>query len=134
GIDTPGGPLVVSHLIFHVERQGRVAGESGVVPWIGHCSHLVALAERGGERFIALIPRDDLQLTAVETLARIPSARVVVAGFAPAALAPAPFAGELGLKPALAAARAVQMAGILDRLLALCGDYGNTRVHFGTPL
>ena len=134
GIDNPGGPLAVSDLIFQLDHQGRLSGEDGLVPWIGHCSHLVALAERGGERFIALIPGDDLQLTAVETLARIPSARVVVSGFAPAALAPAPFAGELGLKPALAAARAVQMAGILDRLLALCVDYGNTREQFGKPI
>lgn len=134
GIDNPGGPLAVSDGIFQLDHQGRLSGEDGLVPWIAHCSHLVTVAERDGERFIALIRGADLQLTSVETLARIPSARVVASTVAPAALAPAPLAGELGLKPALAAARAVQMAGILDRLLALCVEYGNTREQFGKPI
>lgn len=134
GLEIPPGPIAVAQALFQLDGDRRLSGGDAVVPWIAHCRHLVVVAESAGEHFICLLERNDLELDRVETLARIPSSRVAAEAVRPAATAAAPGLGELGLLPAIAAVRTVQMAGILDRLLALCVEYGNTREQFGRPI
>src|SRR5690606_8362758 len=131
GLEIPPGPIAVAQALFQLDGDRRLSGGDAVVPWIAHCQHLVVVAESAGEHFICLLERNDLEFDGVETLARIPSSRVAAEAVRPAATAAAPGLGELGLLPAIAAVRTVQMAGILDRLLALCVEYGNTREQFG---
>lgn len=135
GIDIPEGPIAVAEVVFNLDSSQRISGIDPLVPWIEHCQHLVVVAEQSGQHFVCLLKRDDLSLESVETFARIPSSRVAASAVTPVAIAAADgITGELGLLPAIATLRTVQIAGVLDRLLALCVEYGNTREQFGRPI
>ena len=135
GLEIPEGPIAVAEGVFRLDHNQHISGTDALVPWIQHCQHLVVVAEQSGQRFVCLLNRDEVSLETVETFARIPSSRVVASGATPVAIAAADnIIGELGLLPALATLRTVQIAGVLDRLLALCVEYGNTREQFGRPI
>ncbi len=134
GIERPQGALAVSGAIWALSDEGLVSGEDGLVPWLPQCGHLLLLARGAGGDAICLFKHDQLALLPVETIERTPAGSITLAGATPNAMAPVSDLGALGLLPHLATLRAVQMAGLLDTMLALCVDYGNTRAQFGKPI
>lgn len=144
GMDLPGAPMAVAGEVFQLGENSpdsgvRVSGASAVTPWITVCDHLLVLARNDRESRLCLLHRHDITVEDIETIARLPGGRIDVANAEPLASAVLPNTlssalGELGLLPLLACVRTVQMAGLIDRLLELCVDYGNTREQFGRPI
>jgi len=135
GLDAPDGPLAVATELLQLDEAGRARATELAVPWADQCTHVVAVAARAGDARLCLLRRADAQAERESTIGRIPGAWLTFDGVAPAASAPVPAAlGPLGLLPQVAVLRAAQMAGCLDRVLALCVEYGNTRVQFGKPI
>lgn len=134
-LDAPAGPLSLVTDVLQLDDAGRVHADDVVVPWAEQAEHTVAVAARGTQAYLCLLRRSDAQSSPQTTIGRIPSVRLKFAGVAPLAMAPLPAPlGPLGLLPHIAVLRATQMGGTLDRLLALCVEFGNTRVQFGKPI
>lgn len=134
GIEPPPGPLAVVTTVCALDADDRITGIEVLLPWARAGGSAVVLAERGGKRWVAQVTLDDTDFSARHTVARLPSARVQLEAKPTLRLAPAPAFGPLGLLPALAVLRSVQIAAALDRVLALTVDYANTRQQFGKPI
>ncbi|MCR9220998.1 MAG: acyl-CoA dehydrogenase family protein [Alphaproteobacteria bacterium] len=119
----PGAPLTVS-------RAG-VSGALAAVPWGGAASHLVAEGVRDGTAQTLLLARADVVGRPTPSLSREPYETLTLEAVAPAAAGP----GEAGRLLHLGAAlRSLQIAGALEKVLALCVDYAQTRRQFGRPI
>ncbi len=132
GLTLPGGPLALTDSPLVMAADGALSGTL-VVPWGGQCEHLVAVAEGPQGPSLCLLA------AAAGTphpggTSRIPALALCLDGMQPLASAPAPARAEFGLRAELAAVRAAQIGGALERLLALCVEYGNTRTQFGRPI
>jgi acyl-CoA dehydrogenase len=107
------------------------------VPW-GRCAGRIVLpidVGTDGELFGLLEP-DDVVVEPGSSLAREPRDRVrVVTAALPAerVLQAPPGAGEL-LRLRMVLARALQIAGAAEQVLALCVRYANEREQFGRPI
>jgi acyl-CoA dehydrogenase len=135
GIDIPEGPLAIAEDLLQLDAAGALHGDGIKLPWADQAGHFVAVAQGQDGLRLCLVRRADVVSAPAATISRIPCGRLSLAKVAPVAVAPLPAAlGPLGLLAHLAVLRATQMGGCLDRLLALCVDYGNTRVQFGKPL
>ena len=135
GIAPPAGPLSVVTTVFALDAHDRITGSEALLAWTHPGSSTVVLAERGGKRWLALVTLDAEDLSPRDSVARVPSARLKLHAKAAQQLGPAPaLFGPLGLLPAMAVLRAMQIAGALDRVLALTVEYANTRQQFGKPI
>jgi acyl-CoA dehydrogenase len=135
GIEPPAGPLAVFTCILTLDAQDRLTGTEAWLPWARAGGSAVAVAEREGQRSLVLLALDEGDLTPLDSVARVPGARVVLSGKPAARRVPAPSCvGPLGLLPAMGVLRSVQMAAALDRVLALTLEYANTRQQFGKPI
>lgn len=135
GLEIPDGPVALAEEIMALDEDGRVSGSASLVPWLSQCDYLLVVARQNQSTHLCLMDRQSLELSAVDTLARIPSSRVQCHKATPIDFAEiGDLVGELGLLPHIATLRTVQMAGLLDRLLSLCVEYGNDREQFGRPI
>lgn len=134
GLARPDGVLAVSGAMWRISNDGLVSGTDALVPWLPVCSHLLLVARGEAGDVLCLFERERLGLRTVETIERTPAGALSLDGVRPLSAAAAAGLGPLGLRPHLAALRSVQMAGLLDTMLALCVEYGNTRVQFGKPI
>jgi acyl-CoA dehydrogenase len=135
GLAIPAGPLALCGDVLRLNDSLCVDGTDVVVPWASQADAFVAVAVGRNGSQLCLIRRTDVDVVAQNSISRIPCARLSLAGVAPVAMAPVPDGiGVLGLLPHIAALRAAQMGGCLDRLLGLCVEFGNTRVQFGKPI
>ncbi len=134
GLAIPAGPLTLATAPMTMDAEGLVNGTDPLVPWVPQADHIVLVARQGDASVLCLFERASLDCTPQETIGRNPGGRIVLNGVRPLQAAPYPDGGALGLLPQLAALRAVQIAGALDRVLMLCVEYGNTRVQFGKPI
>ncbi|MBI2528467.1 MAG: acyl-CoA/acyl-ACP dehydrogenase [Candidatus Rokubacteria bacterium] len=147
GLEVPLGPLAVAPVrrgdLLRLERAGggwRLGGSAGRVPWGGGAGHLVVVTtpdgRAGGEpAMIALVAAGQAQVTTDVNLALEPRDTLVFDGAPVLAAAPAParIPGDvLWLYGALA--RAAQMAGGLEYLLAQTVQYAGERKQFGKPI
>jgi len=130
----PAAALTISTAIWALDSDGRLSGSDSLLAWGGQTAGIVGITSKDSHYYVALVDPADVQLQAVQTYARTPAARMQFSGVKPVQLQPARFIGAQGLQPHLAILRSVQMAGALDHLLALCVEYGNTRVQFGKPI
>lgn len=136
GLEVPHGPLTIA-AAQRADRLDGTRGRHGVlvsglayrVPWGGDCGHVVAVV--GGDALVLLAHGE---ATRVErNLAREPRVTLRFDARACVASAQLAAAGErLFLEGALA--RAVQMIGALERVLAYSVNYANERVQFGRPI
>lgn len=136
GLEIPDGPLAISSDLLQIDDAKGISGADVIVHWADQADYFVAVAtDNSKAAHLCLIRRSDAQSAPQATISRIPCARMSLAGVTPVAIAPLPAGiGSLGLLPQLAALRATQMGGCLDRMLALCVEFGNTRVQFGKPI
>lgn len=135
GIEPPAGPLVVFNSLLSVDANGQLAGAEAWLPWAHAGGSAVALAERDGQRWLALLTFGPDDLVPLDSVARVPGARVMLHGTPAQRLAMAPSClGPLGLLPALGVLRSVQIAAALERVLTMTIEYANTRQQFGQPI
>lgn len=136
GLEVPHGPLTIVAVQRADRLDGarahdglRVSGLTHRVPWGGDCGHVVAVVD--GDT-VALLARGES--TRIESnLAQEP--RVTLRFDAQACVASAELVGaDERLLCDGALARAVQMIGALERVLAYSVNYANERVQFGRPI
>jgi len=129
------GPVTVSATLYQLDADDQLHGRDSGVSWAPLCESIVAVAERGNDRYVCLLSGEQCRGEPQETLSREPTGALDLAGVAPVAIADAPQTiGALGLLPHLASMRAVQIGGALEELLSLCVEYANTREQFGRPI
>jgi len=135
GLALPTGPVTVSTALYQLNANDKLQGHDSAVAWAPLCENMVAIAERGDNRYVCLLTQKQFQVEPQETLAREPSGAVNLVGVTPLAIAGAPKPiCELGLLPYLASLRSVQIGGALEELLSLCVEYANTREQFGRTI
>jgi len=122
GLPVPEGPLAAS-----VFSAGRASG----VAWGRHVDGVAAFAERDGRGFVAFVPKAELSVTPGENIAREP--RDVVALNADVAWVQAGVTA-LQIRAIGAAMRSLQIAGALEAITAMTGQYAQDRVQFGRPI
>jgi acyl-CoA dehydrogenase len=113
-------------------ERWQLSGKLARVPWAKEAVGMVVLASQGERCLVASVARDAYQVTAAHNLAGEPRDDVELAS-APAAAA----ATDLGVEDwrALGAiARSAQIAGAMQKLLALSVQYAQERVQFGRPI
>ncbi|MDB5971403.1 MAG: acyl-CoA dehydrogenase [Hydrocarboniphaga sp.] len=135
GIEAPAAPLAVAGALLQIDGDGCVSGDDALVSWAPQAQVIVAVAQGAGARQLVLLSTLDAELTPQRTLDRLPAARARFRGARPLQAVAAPAVlGETGLLAPLAVLRALQLAGSLSQVLALCIDYANTRSQFGKTI
>lgn len=135
GLEPPPGAITVATAEMILSGDGRVTGVDELVPWSQMATSLIVMARSATGYRLCVINTADAAWTPKTTYARIPSSAMRLESVKPVRSAPVPpIMGELGLLPALATLRSVQIAGILDHILALCIEYANSRIQFGKPI
>ncbi|WP_219412399.1 acyl-CoA dehydrogenase family protein [Pseudonocardia nigra] len=144
GLALPAGPatVAVGRPADALELTGgpggwRVSGRLHRVPWAGEAERVVALAQRGGDRFVLSLPAAGAAVVPGRNLAGEPRDTVNFDDLAlpDDAVAPAPehvTADALLLRGALG--RAALIAGALARVTDLTVRYTNEREQFGRPV
>jgi acyl-CoA dehydrogenase len=141
-LNVPLGPITVAPVRpaenLTLARDGgswRLSGTASRVPWGASAGHVVVLAEGDGKSMVALVKGGTAKAEADVNLAQEPrdtltwsNAPVLAAGTVGAGLP----ADALMLAGAMA--RAAQMAGGLEFLLAQSVKYVTERIQFGRPL
>jgi alkylation response protein AidB-like acyl-CoA dehydrogenase len=114
---------------------GRLRGRVPSVPFAREARHLVVLGRRAdGDGVVGLVERAACTVEPRDNLAGEPRDLVVLDGVAPVATAAAPDSlGERVLAMG-AVARACQMAGALQAILARSVSYAGERVAFDRPI
>lgn len=133
GLEVAAGPAALCTGSFELSEEWGLYGEDPLVPWLPAAETMVGIAARGSEQFVFALDTEALAFERVETFARIPTARIQLAGVKPAMCAAAG-AGVGALKLQVAMVRAAQISGIFSRILDLTIDYANTRSQFGRPI
>jgi acyl-CoA dehydrogenase len=114
----------------------RLVGKASRIPWARNAAALAVLAEGPQGMHVALLPAGVFGIKPASNLAGEPRDTIDVDTTLGAdAVAPAPSGfGPDQLRAAGAILRANQIAGALERALALTVDYAQTRVQFGRPI
>jgi acyl-CoA dehydrogenase len=140
GLAVPEGPLAVApapgELLAEPSGSGwRVSGKTSGVAWASVADHLVAVAD-GGDRgaVLVLVPLGRATVRAGRNLAGEPRDTVELAGVEVAGARIARDAGERDWLRRGATARALQIAGALERVLELTVRHAQERVQFTRPI
>jgi acyl-CoA dehydrogenase len=137
GIDVPAGPMTLApiHADGHLALgpDGRLAGRARHVPFARNAGHLAVLADRSGERMVALVAKDGLAVAHGKSLAGEPRDTVSFDGAVPRAVKPADI--DIDAVQCLGAAvRLQQMAGALEKILEQSVQWALDRTQFGRPI
>ncbi|HEX9268348.1 MAG TPA: acyl-CoA dehydrogenase family protein [Candidatus Limnocylindria bacterium] len=135
-LEVPAGPLTVAFSGLAVERRGTgwvLRGRASRVPWASEAAAIVALAPSGDARVIAAVPPALCRIERGWNVAREPRDTVTLDGLD---LARVPWVETepTDLRARGALARSIQIAGALDRVLALTTEYVRVRRQFGRAL
>ena len=139
GIDCPAGAMAVAPSRprdrIALGADGRLSGKAPGVPFAASVAHVAVLAERGGAPWAALAAARDCAIVSAPGLAGDGRDAVAFDGAEPVAAAPLPdgFRPD-GLALMGAAARAAQIGGALQAILALATEHARERVAFGRPI
>ncbi len=130
---TPGpGPatIVLGNVSFD---NGRLSGKVDRVPFASVADRFVAVANSGGKPVVAVVDKANAKVTATPSHAGEPYGTVAfdkaTCAFSGASAVSAERALELA-----ALARAMQMAGAADKVLATTVEYSKQRVQFGRSI
>ncbi|WP_315775669.1 MULTISPECIES: acyl-CoA dehydrogenase family protein [unclassified Bradyrhizobium] len=139
GIASPGGAMTIAPAHprdrITLDTDGTLSGRARGVPFARTAQHVAVLAHGGDGVSIALVETARLRIEAGLNLANDPSDTVTFDKITPLACraAPAGFdATTLMLMGGVA--RGLQIAGALDRLLAISVNYAGERVAFEKPI
>src|SRR3989441_9549401 len=139
GLDVPMGPITLAPPSFHTRltliRNGKgwqLEGSAPRVPWGRQAEHVVVAAEAEGRPMIALVARAAAGVEEDVNLALEPRDTLTWRGAPVVAAVPGPPASMLWQLGALA--RAAQIAGGLEYLLAQSVKYVTERSQFGRTL
>lgn len=131
-VELPGGPVALAGAGWHdaiaIASDGTVTGRAHQVPFARHASTMLAM----GEDTMALVPLDAVGIEERDSTAGEPRDSVTFDSAATLAV-PSPV-GPTMLRSTMAALRAVQIAGALDRILDLTAGYVQERQQFGRPI
>lgn len=130
----PRGVLSLVTSVVAMDEAGLLTGTDSLVPWASMSDQCVLVATREGKQYLCLVKTSDATIAPLETIGRIPSDELKLDKVHPLQAIEITTLGELGLLPHVACLRALQMGGALDRMLALCVEYGNTRTQFGRTI
>lgn len=144
GLSVPPGPLGVVDPgdaplpIAHTAPTGgwRLQGSIAQVPWGRAVGHVVLAVQFDGQVHLALLKNEGLDWVHDSNLAREPRDALALDGAMVQTLVPWPDAGAgaLGLRQHGAMLRSAQMAGAMERLVALSARYATERVQFGRAI
>ncbi len=127
-----GGPSTVA--LGELSLQGnRVSGKVARVPFAGVAERFVAIITAGGKSTLVVVPRDAVAIEDTPSHAGEPYGTVTFDGAMPEFSAASPVSAGRALELA-ALARAMQMAGAADKVLATATEYCKQRVQFGRPI
>ncbi|QIL80165.1 acyl-CoA/acyl-ACP dehydrogenase [Diaphorobacter sp. HDW4A] len=134
GLEVPSGKLAFGPASFadRLTLKGdRISGTLARLPFARDCGQAVVLVESADSLVVALIALDASMISARESLAYEPVDFVTLNDCRIIASAPAPasFTPETSLLMG-AAARAMQIAGALEQILALTSEYVTQRRAF----
>ncbi len=140
GLGVPEGPLTIApggaDEWLQLERAGdewRVQGTAKRVPWGASAGHVVVVGESNGAPMVALVARGAVQATPEKNLALEPRDTLSFDGTPAVAAAPTKLPLDV-VRTYGALVRSAQMAGALERMLALSVKYVTERKQFGRPI
>ena len=139
GLAPSPGPVTIAPVDaaerLSLAADGRLSGVARRVPFARWAERIVVLAHRGNETVLALVPTGACAVAPGKSLAGEPRDDVSFDGARPEQIARAPSGLDAALIEHLgAAARAMQMAGALQRILDLSVQQATDRVQFGRPI
>ena len=139
GLAVPDGPIAIAPTRWTdklaIDAAGLVSGKARSVPFARTAGHLAVLADGPGGLQVALVKASDMQVGKGQNLAGDPSGEVTLASVKPLAVAKAPAGLDRERLMLMgAAARANQMAGALQAILAISTQYANERIAFEKPI
>ncbi len=141
GIEPPLGPMSIANAAngapLHLYRESdgwRLDGLCPRVPWGGAARHVVVVAMAEGAVRVALIARNDYQVTPEQNMAREPRDTLRFDQAPVAACDVAKGLPENAVELYGALIRAVQIGGALERALQESVKYANDRIQFGKPI
>lgn len=113
--------------------NGRVTGKVDRVPFAGAAERFVGVATSGGKPVVVVVSKANAKVTAAPSHAGEPYGSVVFDK------APCEFSGDSAVSAdraleLAALARAMQMAGAADKVLATTVEYSKQRVQFGRSI
>jgi acyl-CoA dehydrogenase len=139
GLQVPAGPMTVAPVRtaerIRRDADGVLHGSASGVPFAARAEHVAAIVWNGDEPMLALLPASDCRRAPGASLAGEAQGTVDFEG-----VRCSEGAGLDGADPfdALlrmgAAIRCQQIAGALERILALSLEYARERVQFGRPI
>jgi alkylation response protein AidB-like acyl-CoA dehydrogenase len=129
GLEVPAGALAPASGSVELGATGRLSGRLARVAFAREVDHLVV----AGDRFVARIDRAACRIEPRDNLAGEPRDTVILDGVPPAARAELPGAGDRLLAMG-AVARACQIAGALQAVLARSVAHAEQRVAFDRPI
>ena len=142
GIPMPDGTLSIAPVrdgeVLNLSNVGgawRLSGSVTRIPWGADAAHLAVLAQHDSGLHIALVANDQWQSEADSNIAAEPRDTCVFdnAAVVDIAAAPADFDSRSLIRVG-ALARAAQIAGALEFLMAQSVQYANDRTQFGKPI
>ena len=138
GLTVPDGrlaPIATASDGVRLDADGRLSGQAAAVPFARDADRLAVLGQREpGDAFVALVDRAVCTVHARDNLAGEPRDTVIFGSVTPSVVAPvaADLAGRLEAMGAVA--RACQMAGALQAILARSVAYVGEREAFDRPI
>ncbi|HEX3474021.1 MAG TPA: acyl-CoA dehydrogenase family protein [Kofleriaceae bacterium] len=134
GMAVPDGKLAPIDRAGVEIRDGQLRGQANRVAFAREVDRLAVCGVRGSAGFVALVDRAACRVEPHDNLAGEPRDTVVFERVAPVALAAVPADTADWLHAMGAVARACQMAGALQAILARSVQYAGERVAFDRPI
>jgi len=140
GLPVPPGPIGLAALDADLQAaqtaEGWVLNGEAEVPWGRHASHVLARSRTPDAGIVWLLaPAQGCVDATGENIAGEPRDRLRFAATRAVAAAPGdPLASAHSLRPLGALMRAIDMAGVLERVLDQSVQYASERVQFGRPI
>ena len=136
GLDVPAGALTIAPADvagpIAIAANGTLSGTARRVPWARHAAHIAVICDSSDGATLALVETTRAHITPGQNIAGEPRDDVrfdatpavhTVAGISPAAL-----------YEQAALLRAAQIAGALEKILAMTVQYAGERRQFGRPI
>jgi alkylation response protein AidB-like acyl-CoA dehydrogenase len=140
GISSPQGPMACAPArdgdLPKLGKDGKLTGRLRAVPFAKSARHLAVLARRdGGRHAVALLDASALRMAEGTNIAGDPLNTVTLDGASPIEVNDAPAGLDADAVLLMgAAARTMQMAGALERILDMATTYAGERVAFERPI